>query len=70
MLNINFIFTIYNCSFNIVCFQWYDENGKPVPKRKKIQTIHEPLLEVTNIWQRIIDDKWVIGVDLKNNSER
>ncbi|KAK0163169.1 hypothetical protein PV327_006877 [Microctonus hyperodae] len=50
--------------------EWYDENGKPVAKRKKIQIIHEPLLEVTNIWQRIIDDKWVIGVDLKNNSER
>ncbi|XP_074100910.1 uncharacterized protein LOC141528649 [Cotesia typhae] len=48
----------------------YDANNEPVIKRKKTtKDFQEPLI-VTDVWQRIIDDKWVIGVNLENNSKR
>ncbi|KAH0533742.1 hypothetical protein KQX54_000237 [Cotesia glomerata] len=48
----------------------YDANNEPVIKRKKMtEDFQEPLI-VTDVWQRIIDDKWVIGVNLENNSKR
>ncbi|XP_053594415.1 uncharacterized protein LOC128667611 [Microplitis demolitor] len=48
----------------------YDANSEPVIKRKKMTKEYQEPLVVTDVWQRIIDDKWVIGVDLENNSQR
>ncbi|XP_011298955.1 uncharacterized protein [Fopius arisanus] len=49
----------------------YDEAGVPVLKRqKRKKSVGPPALIVSGVWQRVVDDKWVIGVDLQNTSTR
>ncbi|XP_015109688.1 uncharacterized protein LOC107036314 [Diachasma alloeum] len=49
----------------------YDEAGVPVSKRqRRKKSVGTQALIVTGVWQRVVDDKWVIGVDLQNTSSR
>ncbi|XP_034947668.1 uncharacterized protein [Chelonus insularis] len=48
----------------------FDANYEPVVKKKKFDEDLKVLLHVGNVWQRIIDDQWVVGVELQNLSNR
>ncbi|XP_043284252.1 uncharacterized protein [Venturia canescens] len=49
----------------------YQVTGEPVIKKKRSQE-KEPsqILEIKDVWQRIINDKWIMGIGLKNTSSR
>lgn len=45
--------------------------GHPVikPKKRKIDTMQKVLI-VNSVWQRIIDDFWIIGVEIQSTTSR
>lgn len=45
----------------------YTKEGQPVIKRKRQKT-HRQVLIVKECWKRVVYDKWVIGVTLRNTS--
>ncbi|XP_063993743.1 uncharacterized protein LOC135171256 [Diachasmimorpha longicaudata] len=49
----------------------YNESGVPVSKRqRRKKSVGIQPLVITSVWQRVIDNKWIIGVDLHNKSSR
>ncbi|XP_033348162.1 uncharacterized protein LOC117232707 [Bombus vosnesenskii] len=50
----------------------YAINGQPVVKKKKckVKKFHYEILVIKSSWKYIFNDKWVIGIELMNNSNK
>lgn len=44
----------------------YTSNGEPILKKRKKKYEKSKVLVIHNTWQKVIDDKWIIGVELEN----
>lgn len=52
----------------IIYLQLYEATGDPVIKKKKKTFDKQQVLVVNNIWQRVIEDKWIIGIVIENTT--
>lgn len=50
--------------------QLYTVEGKPVTKKKEKRKTNkaEKIVEIVSQWQCVLENKWIIGVELQNIS--
>lgn len=48
----------------------YTSNGEPIIKKRKKSKYYEKtkVLQVHNVWQKVVDDRWIIGVELESTA--
>jgi len=67
------IYRIFNYDTVYLMLQMYTVEGVPVKRQRRSKTSSTEksssgALELTSLWQCVLYDKWIIGVELHNRS--
>jgi len=65
------IYRIFNYDITVyLMLQMYTVEGVPVKRQRRSRTsdTEKSALELTSLWQCVLYDKWIIGVELHNRS--